>query len=539
MNAPVTPATDRTFRLPEDLEIVPAPQIDGMSLHPDDVLVARRHSRQTPVVLSADTVALLEGFKDPRTLADGILLHSGRAGRDPIAMLQECFPVLQQLARIGLLVGTDDQPEALRPRFQPGAVVGLAICDRMIRLVTDTEIWQGHLAADPARKVAIKVIDTAGIGPTLLDAEDAALRVLEGNGAPAWLACLRSETGGTLISDWIEGEPIDLAGTTPAERARLAYALVQRYADLHRRDVLHGDPHPGNAVLTADGAVMLLDFGLAHVPGQPRPPRPSGGESLDPQSAAQLMQGRQMPEYSQSDELYAIAVMAYRIVCGAAYLDLETERSEALRRIVEQTPRSFAVVGGPRWPAGERVLRRALAKDPTRRYPDASRFASALGRALRSPVQPGSSADALPDEVSPVVADLDVGGRWWPTGVGPSGGTRREDAAAAAWFLRRAAELVADSDCADLAAVWSAIAGSTGIPVPAADSPVAAVHRCLGRFRRTGAARDLAAARRAADRVGALPDPGVPSVLAGPMASVLVRLECADPWQSASVGLSV
>ncbi len=136
-----------------------------------------------------------------------------------------------------------------------------------------------------------------------------------------------------------------------------------------------------------------------------------------------------MPEYSQSDELYAIAVMAYRIVCGAAYLDLETERSEALRRIVEQTPRSFAVVGGPRWPAGERVLRRALAKDPTRRYPDASRFAAALGRALRSPVQPGSSAARAGRRGQPgrrrsrrrraVVAD-----RRRPVGGNPSRGCR-------------------------------------------------------------------------------------------------------------------
>ena len=515
---------------------MPAPQIDGMSLHPDDVLVARRHSRQTPVVLSADTVALLEGFKDPRTLADGILLHSGRAGRDPIAMLQECFPVLQQLARIGLLVGTDDEPAALRPRFQPGAAVGPAICDRMVRLVTDTEIWQGHLAADPAREVAIKVIDTAGIGPTLLDAEDAALRVLEGNGAPAWHACLRSETGGTLISDWIEGEPIDLAGTTPAERARLAHALVQRYADLHRRDVLHGDPHPGNAVLMADGVVVLLDFGLAHVPGQPRPPRPSGGESLDPQSAARLMQGRQMPEYSQSDELYAIAVMAYRIVCGAAYLDLETERSEALRRIVEQTPRILCrgwrslLAGGREGAApcaGQGSDAPLPGREPLRRGVGPRTPLPRASAARRPPRWPTRSARS-----SPISTSAGGGG---PPGSTRSGGTRREDAAAAAWFLRRAAELVADSDCADLAAVWSAMAGSTGIPAPAADSPVAAVHRCLGRFRRTGAARDLAAARRAADRVGALPDPGVPSVLAGPMASVLVRLECADPWQSVSV----
>jgi serine/threonine-protein kinase len=545
MTAPAIPVGEREYRLP-DLEVVPAPQIDGMELGPDDVLVARSGTRQPPVVLSADTVALLELFRVPRTLADAVLAHSRARGGDPLAMLGECFPVLQDLVRVGLLISSETDRGAVAARLAAGDAVGPAVCDRMIRLVSDTEIWQGHLADDADRRVAIKVVDAVGLGPTLVAAERAALELLDGAGAPRLHAFLPSANGGTLITEWIDGEPVDLVGGDVVERARLAGALLDHYARLHALGVVHGDPHPGNALVRPDGTLVLLDFGLARLPGLPPPPRPSGGEFLDPQAAALMLDGRRVDEHTIVDETYAVATLAYRIVCGAAYLDLETERTEALRRIRDDVPRRFAAVGGPDWPEGERVLRRALAKSPGRRHRDTGRLAAAFARALGSPPRIRSSAVSLRAGITGVVADLDIGGRWWPTGEGARSDLSGSAAAAAAEFLARVAVLVEDSECVDLAAVWSARAASApsvspgpgparSVVPPLDASPMTAVRRALDRYRRTGDGRCLAAARRQADRLEALPDPGVPSLEAGPLAVLLARLECADPWAMPSL----
>ena len=525
-------AGEMILRAADDLEIVPAPALAGVEVAEDDVLVGRRRSRQPPALLSADAMALLDVFRRPHTVADAVLALSRRDGSNPWILLAECFSTVVRLTVLGLLVTDDREGSSVPYPRQPGDIAGHAVCRQLIRSVTDTEVWRGELVDHPPKQVAIKIIDAPGVGPAVFRAEQQALRVLNGEGAPRLLQAVPSETGGILISEWIDGDPVDLVVSATVDRVRLAGVVLDRYAALHRKGVLHGDPHPGNVLVRPDGSIVLLDFGLARMDGGPPSPRPAGGESLDPRNAARMRAGLPIDDLTPVEETYAVAVLAYRILCGAAYLDLGTERSEALRRIVEDPPRPFAAAGGPRWAAGERVLRKALAKDAAKRYPDITRLAESFHRARRFPVLEPVSATALAEEVAAVATEFDVDGRWWPGGT-VAADISPQDAAVAAAFLRRAATLVEDPTCADLAAVWSARAGAVAAPEPATHSAAHAVGRALARYRRSGRARDLAAARRHADAVAALPDPGPPSLTAGPLATLLARLECADPWQAA------
>ena len=76
---------DLEFRLPDDVDAVHDP--DGR-----DVIVSRRGSRTPPQVLSSDAWALLELFREPRTLASAVLEHCASAGLDPVTTLDEAFP---------------------------------------------------------------------------------------------------------------------------------------------------------------------------------------------------------------------------------------------------------------------------------------------------------------------------------------------------------------------------------------------------------------------------------------------------------------
>lgn len=67
-----------------------------------------------------------------------------------------------------------------------------------------------------------------------------------------------------LISDWIDGIRLnDIAGRQPDERNRagLDYATFL-FAGPSLAGLLHGDPHPGNFLVTGDGRLAILDFGL-------------------------------------------------------------------------------------------------------------------------------------------------------------------------------------------------------------------------------------------------------------------------------------
>jgi serine/threonine-protein kinase len=518
---------NRLFRLSPAAEIVPAPDIPTSFAIPGDVLAGLRGSRQPPCLLSADTAALLEHFRTPRTLADGIRAHCRESGADPVSTLDECFGVLVALSRHGLLEPADTSarpPDG--PRHAAADVIGPATLDTLVRQVRDTEIWLGHLTAEPSRRMAVKIVDEPVSGRRLVSTEAAALRMLDGDGAPRLHAVLPSDTGGVLITDWVDGRPVDLAATDGPGRCRTARRVLARYAALHALGVLHGDVHPGNILATADGEILLLDFGLAALPGQDGPPRPAGGEALDPQAAGALRDGIAVPPLDPVAEQYALATVLFRILCGTGYLDLDAERGDALRRIADDLPRRFAQAGGPCWPAGERVLRRALRKDPKRRYPDLAAMLAAFDRALDRPARWFGVPEELAADLRRAVADLDVGGRWWGHRADP------DSCAHAAGFLRRAALLAGDPDAADLAAMWRALAGGRMPSGPRPGSPAARFEGALRRYRRTGRAAALATARRLAAELARTPDPGMPHLHTGPLAALLASLECADPWQA-------
>ncbi len=70
-------------------------------------------------------------------------------------------------------------------------------------------------------------------------------------------------TGRLLAMTWLEGRQLsEFADSPQALRDRAALRLFQAwYRPFYRYGLIHGDPHPGNYSLAADGTLNLLDFG--------------------------------------------------------------------------------------------------------------------------------------------------------------------------------------------------------------------------------------------------------------------------------------
>ena len=77
------------------------------------------------------------------------------------------------------------------------------------------------------------------------------------------------EDGGRsfLVLEYIEGRTLDAVarggGLTPTELLDVAHEIVQALEEAHRRGVVHRDLKPSNIMLTIQGHVKVLDFGLA------------------------------------------------------------------------------------------------------------------------------------------------------------------------------------------------------------------------------------------------------------------------------------
>lgn len=74
-----------------------------------------------------------------------------------------------------------------------------------------------------------------------------------------------------IVSEWVSGTPLRevIASGPQAERNAIARKLVEFETSAPARcGLLHGDPHPGNFMVAADGRLIVLDFGaVAELPG--------------------------------------------------------------------------------------------------------------------------------------------------------------------------------------------------------------------------------------------------------------------------------
>ena len=205
--------------------------------------------------------------------------------------------------------------------------------------------------------------------------------------------------------EFIEGEPITRwcdAHSAPVTRRlelfRQVCAAVQ-YA--HQSLVVHRDLKPGNILVTADGAVKLLDFGIAKLipsdndgdAGAPLTRVGTRAFTPDYASPEQLMG---QPVGTRSD-VYALGVVLYELLAGRRPLELRgLSAADAERTVRDVTPtRPSAVISSERAPmVGERSIDRmrrrlegdldaitlkALRKEPERRYASVADLSADIG----------------------------------------------------------------------------------------------------------------------------------------------------------------
>lgn len=153
---------------------------------------------------------------------------------------------------------------------------------------------------------------------------------------------------GMGIGEYVRTQPLDRAG-----RIRLFLSICEAVEYAHRRGVVHRDLKPANIMVTGDGMVKLLDFGIARLlgDGEPgAPPMQSGVNPLTP-GYASPEQLRGEPAGPASDQ-YSLAVILEEMLGGDVPTDLRY------------------------------VLERALARDAAGRYGSVQEFADDLVRFL-------------------------------------------------------------------------------------------------------------------------------------------------------------
>ena len=189
-----------------------------------------------------------------------------------------------------------------------------------------------------------------------------------------------------LVLEYVDGVPVDRycesRGLTTRQRLELFVTIADAVQYAHRNLVVHRDLKPSNILVTSDGTVKLLDFGVAklleqNAPGA-RPTTRTTHRWMTPDYAApEQIRGKAI---TPRTDVYQLGAALYELLaghtpfghCGDTIHELE-------RAILDRDPDSLGqTLGGDL----DAIVLKALRKNPDERYASASEFADDVRRHL-------------------------------------------------------------------------------------------------------------------------------------------------------------
>ena len=243
------------------------------------------------------------------------------------------------------------------------------------------QVWRAH-DTRLERTVAIKVI-----APQLLDDPEFLVRFLREAQSiarishPNVVSVLdfgEDQERPFLVMEYVPGEALsDLTGA-PMDPDRARAVMVQAAAAAgaaHEQGIVHRDIKPANILITEDGRVKLVDFGIASA---------QGVERITATGTAIGSPHYISPEQTQGDkatprsDVYSLGVVLFELLAGRRPFEGDSVAAIAMAH-VERDP------GGPADDVPglgaelDEVTRRCLAKRPEDRFADGSALAEALG----------------------------------------------------------------------------------------------------------------------------------------------------------------
>jgi serine/threonine-protein kinase len=338
-----------------------------------------------------------------------------RIRRDDTALADELTDLLGQYTALEhehFLEGAVVRP-APAPTLE-GQVVGSYTLDRLLGQGGMGAVWLAHRSDGRYdARVAIKLLNPALLGPGGVErfrreaqalgrlTHDHIARLVDAGVTPGGQPYLVLDyVEGEAINRWCEQRTLDIRA-----RVRLFLDVLAAVAHAHAKLILHRDLKPSNILVTNEGQVKLVDFGIAKLLDDGDglalvELTQIGGPAFTPEYAApEQVQGG---EATSATDVYALGVLLYVLLTGKhPTLGGETTPLDRLRAIVDTDPTrpsdatrldaaTGAVIALPstlrRALQGDldNIVLKSLKKAPAERYHTVEGFADDLRRYLNN-----------------------------------------------------------------------------------------------------------------------------------------------------------
>ncbi|MBL4698917.1 MAG: serine/threonine protein kinase [Phycisphaerales bacterium] len=252
----------------------------------------------------------------------------------------------------------------------------------------------------PRRKVALKVIKAGVVSKNLLlrfEIEAQILGKLDHPGiATIFEAGTFDEGQGKqpfFAMEFVQGELLTEYADKHKLGTRDRLGLLAKIADAvqhaHQKGVIHRDLKPGNILVTDEGQIKILDFGVARATDadiQTVTMQTDIGQLIGtiPYMSPEQVSGNPDDLDTRSD-VYALGIIGYELLTGQMPYDVKQKMiHEAVRVIREDEPKALSSINKSFRGDVEIIVSKALVKEKERRYQSASDLASDIHRYLNN-----------------------------------------------------------------------------------------------------------------------------------------------------------
>ncbi len=189
------------------------------------------------------------------------------------------------------------------------------------------------------------------------------------------------EQGGNhfMVMEYVEGTSLDELlkkyHSLPAEFVVPVFIqALEGLQHAHRKNIFHRDVKPSNLMITSDGTLKLMDFGIAKVAGEQKMTQVNKIVGTIEFMAPELIEGK---DASVASDIYSMGATLYELVSGKLPFESDTDfnlmqailkkKAIAPDKLNDLVPKKLSD-----------IILKAMDKNPAGRYPDARSFQQAL-----------------------------------------------------------------------------------------------------------------------------------------------------------------
>lgn len=182
---------------------------------------------------------------------------------------------------------------------------------------------------------------------------------------------------------------------------RLFTQLAEALGYAHDRGIVHRDLKPANALIDSNGNLFLTDFGIAKLL-ESASPRLTQTDAIMGTPAYISPEQAQALTVDRRSDIYSLGIILYEMVTGRVPFTADTPLAVILKQISDPLPPPTTIKPG--LPASvERVILKALAKNPGDRFSNTAEFIAAWKNALKDTDRTIRETEAVVPPAAPPV----------------------------------------------------------------------------------------------------------------------------------------